>query len=541
MERSRSRTSTIDRIQMNQMPKINNANPEQDAVKSLISCIKDTKKLGHTNDIQEMFDVAEGLLDAVTDFIYHRIYLVDEAGRLEPDREMCPDSLHVEAEILEWSFQNAEPSLIPVDAVEYEDVRSVIVLPLVYRNERLGVIALWVGFAEDVFSQLKRAALLIVSMEISSVLMKLNLNQKIKDSQSMLSNILEDIPHAVFSIDQDGRITVINSNVEVLFNVKKADVLEKPYFEVIPENVSNIIQTLINSIRNTIRHEAEQEIEFELNDRTTIYLGITVSVMKSWKGDANGYVILCRNLEMSRELAKLREVDAMKDDFISLVSHELRTPLSSIISYSEALLTEDMIDSEEERVEFLNVILSEGNRLARLITDILDLSKAESGKMEYMFQQNDINAIIKRCIGSVSAKANEKEIDIVPELAAGLPRVRCDNDRIMQVVINIFSNALKFTPNRGRITVRSLYMKNTGSGKGGVRICIRDTGIGIAKENIDKVFSKFEQIESMENHSAGTGLGMAICREIVETGHGGRIWLESELEKGTEFFVELPE
>jgi signal transduction histidine kinase len=229
---------------------------------------------------------------------------------------------------------------------------------------------------------------------------------------------------------------------------------------------------------------------------------------------------------------ELLEIDEMKSCFIANVSHELRTPLTSVLAYSELLLTYDDPPPETRR-EFLEIIHAESERLTRLINEVLDISKIESGQLELRRDVVDLRSLIaasaRSCRQMMKARGLAFELD-VPER---LPHVLGDADRLQQVVANLLSNAMKFTP-AGTIRLVARDEGNT------ILIAVRDTGIGIAPEDQARVFEKFHQVGNiMTSKPSGTGLGLAICRELVNA-HGGRIWLESTPGAGSAFLVSLP-
>ena len=191
--------------------------------------------------------------------------------------------------------------------------------------------------------------------------------------------------------------------------------------------------------------------------------------------------------------------------------------------------------------EYLDIIHSEGKRLFRLIEDVLDLTKMEDGKMNYDFEQVDPNEIVGAAVVTLMPMAESKGQMIDLDLGEDIGDCSLAQDRFTQVVHNIVSNAIKYTDNGGSIVVRtSKHAPLPGSTIPNFLMEVKDNGIGIAPENIDKVFSKFEMVEAIKHHTAGSGLGMTICKQIVEEGHHGKIWLESEPGVGTRVFVSIP-
>ena len=240
-----------------------------------------------------------------------------------------------------------------------------------------------------------------------------------------------------------------------------------------------------------------------------------------------------KHQELENAYEELKTLDKAKDDFLSLVSHELRTPLSSILLYSEMLLS-NLADTEEERDHYLSAIVDSCTRLTRLINDVLDLSKIEAGRMPFTIDKLHIRTLIQETHTSIRPKLESKTLDFNYDQISDDTYLLGDKDRIIQVLTNIISNSIKFTPENGSITVTL-----TDHGKGMGLFTIKDTGIGINKDDIPKVFDRFNQLENIDNHSEGTGLGMTISKSIIER-LGGEIWIKSTPKKGTKVFLTLP-
>jgi PAS domain S-box-containing protein len=244
--------------------------------------------------------------------------------------------------------------------------------------------------------------------------------------------------------------------------------------------------------------------------------------------------------EIQAANVKLQELDKMKDSFLSTVSHELRTPLTSIKSFAEILLTYD--EDKATQREFLTIINEESDRLTKLINDFLDLSKIEAGRMQWDTVELSLTPVIQNAINITQAMAKKQNLNVVFNPVPDLPLVPGDKDRLVQVVTNLLSNSIKFTPDGGTITIGTKVVAATDpeTKQGMVVVSMTDTGIGIAPENHALVFEKFKQVgDTLTNKPKGTGLGLPICREIVEH-YGGKIWVESELGKGSTFLFSLP-
>ena len=241
--------------------------------------------------------------------------------------------------------------------------------------------------------------------------------------------------------------------------------------------------------------------------------------------------------ELREANERLRHVDQLKDEFLATVSHELRTPLTSIRSFSEILLDTPDLEAEE-RAHFLQIIVRESERLTRLINDFLDLAKIESGKMEWQDEDCRLAEIIEQAANATSSLFNERQVALSLALCANDAPVRCDRDRMVQVVINLLGNAAKFVPDgQGRVAVE------LGRSGDGYLVRVEDNGPGVPQPYREAIFEKFRQVSGsgslLKDKPKGTGLGLAICRQIVEH-FGGRIWAEDASLGGAAVCFTLP-
>lgn len=251
--------------------------------------------------------------------------------------------------------------------------------------------------------------------------------------------------------------------------------------------------------------------------------------------------VLARTAELELALAELKKMDAMKDTFLSTVSHELRTPLTSIQSFSEILLAYD--HDPQTRREFLGIINSESQRLTRLINDVLDLSKIQAGQMVWRDELIALQEVAADAVRTQRQVLEEKDLRVDLAFPDGLPPVRADRDRILQVVTNLLSNAAKFSHRGGEIRIRLQPFEGRRAREPGdwLRLSVEDDGEGIEPRDHETIFERFRQssVDTLADKPKGTGLGLAICRDIV--GHyGGNIWVESEKGRGSTFLVSLP-
>jgi signal transduction histidine kinase len=241
---------------------------------------------------------------------------------------------------------------------------------------------------------------------------------------------------------------------------------------------------------------------------------------------------------MNDELGRLyRQLDAAnrhKSEFLANMSHELRTPLNAIIGFSEVLQERMFGDLNAKQAEYIGDIIASGRHLLALINDILDLSKVEAGHMELQLTRFSLPATIENTLTLIRERAARQGIAVAVEVEDGLGEVVADERKIKQVLLNLLSNAVKFTPEGGRVGVRAALSD------GMVELSVRDSGIGIAPEDRETIFEEFRQVGADEARKReGTGLGLALARRFVEL-HGGKIWVESEIGRGSIFIFTLP-
>jgi two-component system, NtrC family, sensor histidine kinase GlrK len=231
---------------------------------------------------------------------------------------------------------------------------------------------------------------------------------------------------------------------------------------------------------------------------------------------------------------KLGELDRMKSDFFASMSHELRTPLTSIKEGTGLLLEGVGGATTERQRKLLTILAEESNRLIGLVNSLLDLSKMEAGMMTYSFEKASLAPLIKKAVGEITPLVEAKGIQLETQVAEGLPTMKIDCERMLQALRNLIGNAVKFTPKAGRVKVAARPIT------GKVEVSVRDTGPGIAAEDLKTIFDKFHQGNSAGAFSAnGTGLGLAIAKHIIVS-HGGEIWAENHSDQGSTFTFVLP-
>ncbi len=268
-----------------------------------------------------------------------------------------------------------------------------------------------------------------------------------------------------------------------------------------------------------------REFAIQTGDRT-LYLRQDASPWRDGAGKIQGCVFAFH--DVSREKA----IDRMKTEFISVASHELRTPMTSIKGSIDLVLSGFAGQICPETQELMEIAHKSCDRLIRLINDILDLAKIEAGQVKLKKTLLDLTDPVERSIRGVKSYADQVAVKIVFQRPDAVPAVNADKDRIEQVVTNLLSNAIKFSPENGQITV------DLCTGGAWIECSVRDQGCGIAEQDLEKVFGKFQQVGDSPR-KGGTGLGLAIAQGLVQE-HGGKIWVESKVNEGSRFVFRLP-
>jgi PAS domain S-box-containing protein len=372
--------------------------------------------------------------------------------------------------------------------------------------------------------------------------------EDLENALSYLTAIINTMPDGLLVTDERGKITLANQAIISLFNLSGSAIVAKDYKDVFGDLLTGVIDESRRSRENVCLSDIE--LPWGRTGRA-----VAASIKKQYAAsDANaGHV---GSLVIVRDITFEKEVDRMKNDFISVVSHELRTPLTSIIGFAkiiknrlEAVLFPRIAGDDakvgkamEQVAGNIDIMISEGTRLSNLINDVLDIAKMEEGKTEWKTEIFNAGDIIQRAIAATAPLFAQKRLELKTDIEDSLPDITGDRDRLIQVLINILSNAVKFT-DYGSVTAQARMVsekESTGGGRRVIEIAVADTGIGIAPEDMEKVFEKFKQVgETLTGRPRGTGLGLPICRQIVEH-HGGRIWVESRPGAGSRFIFTLP-
>lgn len=342
--------------------------------------------------------------------------------------------------------------------------------------------------------------------------------------------IIYSIRDAVIVTDESDRLLMANEAAGKLFDFDFKSSQHKGIEELIcttDTGKKEFVDFLCQSRQSKVRYK-RGEIAFSEKGRSKTFDCI-VSCVYEKEEQVSGVVAVLHDITREKEISQ------MKNDFVSHVSHELKTPLASISAYSEMLLDGEA-DNEQTRKEFYSVIQSQAERLNRLIEDILNTSRIESGLIKVEKRPVSLTILIEEQLQMIRKQAQEKDIEIIGQKPIVFDQVCVDKDMISQVIINLLSNAVKYTPSGGSIEIKTEVDEIAGI----VRVSITDTGVGIPEDEIKHIFEKFYRVSTNKKQAKGTGLGLNLVKKIIEKVHNGRMFVTSQVGQGSTFSFELP-
>ena len=352
---------------------------------------------------------------------------------------------------------------------------------------------------------------------------------ELSEDRSQLLAMLTSMVEGVMVLDRRGRVLQINPALERMFDVTRMEARGHPCSDVFRHPQ---LDTLVSAVL-TKRTNQEDEILLHPSGRR---LHIEASVTESY-GENDACAIL-----VFHDMTELRRLEMVRKDFVANVSHELRTPLTSIKGYIEALL-DGAKDDPKTSTQFLNIILKQSDRLNLILEDLLQLSKIESGQVQFKREPLHIQGVIERTLAVIKPLADKKRHRLVSFVENNLPSVLGDEDRLIQILSNLLDNAVKYTPENGTITVAAHPVSDDAEQPAivtAVELSVTDTGMGIPEMERPRVFERFYRVDKARSRElGGTGLGLAIVKHIVE-GLGGRVWAEANAPTGSRFVVRLP-
>lgn len=380
---------------------------------------------------------------------------------------------------------------------------------------------------------------------IEIALYKHRAEQELREKEEWVSATLKSIADAVIVTDTSGSIKHLNHMAEILTGWNESEALGKPLNEILQVSYANgkmIDDLVFKVLEDGAFKGGEGEDIGLLRKDLRIPISITGTSIKNERNVLMGIVYIFSDITTQKQEkesllnAKLsaEAANSTKSEFLANMSHELRTPLTSIIGFSELLLEEAYGELNDKQRKYLNNVSSSGKHLLDLINGILDLSKVEAGKMQMTYEQFNVAEVLNEINSVIAPLALKKNITLEISIDPNLHNIRADKLKFRQIMYNLASNAIKFTNENGHVYVEGNLSEKLAKFK------VKDDGIGISKEDQLKIFNPFTQIDSSNTRKyEGTGLGLSLVKKFVEL-HGGYVWVESELCKGSTFSFIIP-
>ncbi|MGB3081654.1 MAG: ATP-binding protein, partial [Candidatus Omnitrophota bacterium] len=357
--------------------------------------------------------------------------------------------------------------------------------------------------------------------------------EELKKFYLQLDQIFQSVGDGMFAVDKDMKVSRANDAFLGMLGASRKDLEEKDCHEVMGKELCDVNREIVEKIFSG-EGRVERDVTVSRKDGIKIPCILTATPLDDVEGNVIGVIETLKDITERKSAEKtLLENIRLKSNFTSMVSHELRTPLTAIKEGIGIVLDGSAGEINEDQKDFLDTAKRNVDRLARLINDVLDFTKLRGGKMRLKMAEDDISTPIKEVVKSQGPVAKDKGLYLKAEIGPGMPNLRFDSDKMIQVITNLVNNAIKFTKEGGVTIVAEVENEN-------VRVSVSDTGIGIKSVDLPKVFQEFRQLEEMTTgEGGGSGLGLSISKEIIDQ-HGGRIWAESEYGKGSWFKFTLP-
>jgi len=340
------------------------------------------------------------------------------------------------------------------------------------------------------------------------------------EEKSKLMTALTSMTEGVLIINAQGLIEFVSPVLGDMLSVRYEDVFGKTLMEAFR---SAELQKILTEFKRT-GENITREITLDMAE--VVILNVSVSAV-------HGYPQEDKTMIVFHDVTRLKKLEKVKEDFVANVTHEIRTPLTAIIGYLETIKNGAIVNIDETK-KFVDIILNQAERLNRLVEDLLTLSHIELKELKFNFENVSINAAITNVISLVETKAKEKKITIHNNVRENFPMIRADKDKLTQIFVNILDNAVKFTPESGRITIAAKEADAY------TAVSISDTGIGVPRDEIQRLGERFYRVDrSRSRDLGGTGLGLSIVKHLM-IAHGGRMEIESELGRGTTVSLLFP-
>ncbi len=453
-------------------------------------------------------------------------------------------------------------------ALMIENIRAVLALPILFGDDCVGIVFID-DFKPRRFSTRQKTTIILLTRIIANTINWLSGVEELARVQTEMQALMDSATDLIVLTDREGRITDSNSRF-LDYNLSKGELAGMMIGELFEKEQGSLLEEMLK--KASVVHEMRVRLKEELRLKTGIEeLILNATPVKTADTQAEGYIIsmedVSEKLKLTEELREakksleslnqmleqkviertealermnreLEKANELKGRFIANMSHELRTPLNSIIGFSEILLEETFGKLNDDQMRYVRNIQNSGKHLLELINNVLDLSKIDSGRYELQYETFFVEDVINEVVETMKPMAESKSLNIVINIDPEIDTLTADRVKVKQILYNLLSNAIKFTPEGGSVSVSA--HRDRINDEEAVRFAVKDTGVGIPPDDLDRIFDEFEQIDtSLSRQYGGVGLGLTLTKRLVEL-HGGSISVESTLGKGSTFYFTLP-
>lgn len=352
-----------------------------------------------------------------------------------------------------------------------------------------------------------------------------------QEFRTFLHNFIESLPYGVMILDKQGAVLDFNRNISLVFGLPGVDGGKVHYSQILEPKIKTLFDQIIQEVTST-GFVMGKEVLVTLGSEVQLALALSASRFLETDPARQDVIIICREMTARQELDRLRELERLKTEFISSITHDLKAPLTSVIGYADLLMDTAREKLDKDETEYVGIIKQEGMRLSRMINDILNVAKIDSGKLALKAELTNIKEIVDEVLKIAQGQGQHFTFSV--QVAESLPPLWLDKELMTRVIMNLVSNAIKYSPHAGQITI-CVYQKDADA-----YVDVIDQGMGMSEESLRHLFEKFFRVRTDATKGiAGTGLGLVITKGFIEA-HGGTIKVASVLGKGSTFSVVLP-
>jgi len=522
----------------------------QKSLKEISALYWVTRQINNTRDITDIFRILVKTLNDFCNYNSVRLKLYDEdTGELEieliEEKFKTAGPPPVNEDVMEWILDNRKIRVIPLSGSDNgESEISMVVIPLISSDNIIGFIQIIMPVCSGSFTPHLEQILWIISGQVAGAVQTARYLKKIErkndtlnEIQKYLTSVLDNMIHGIMVLNNKKQITLLSKSMEILFQISSKNAIGMNFKKIFPENISRIFDQVISCV-NKNAFVIDKEFEHSLRGTKKIPISITASALEMGRKQS-GIIFVIKDLSSSKKLIALAELDKLKSNFVATVSHEFKTPLNLILGSTNLLLEGLVGPLNEKQLRLLKLVRDGSERLMKLIKSLLNLAKIEAEKGQLQLNRISLKELIKTELENFEQIAAEKHISLKTKVDENVAYVIGDKEKLAQMIGNLISNGIKYNNPGGYVKVSVKEWEKDKSDRF-VIISVRDNGIGIYPEDKDEIFNEFHRSNNPEiNGFEGSGLGLTIVKKVVDL-HRGKIILQSQRSKGTEFKIILP-